>query len=152
MADAVQAFIAGVRSVEPFPPGPDRSIKIRQKITEAENGVRRDPGATLGVAAFLQQARHRAADEMARHKRGTALTRSGGFFQDVFEELSLRLRLAIVAQDDDTYRVEVTVNAADWTVPQVVKSDFYSLVAAQQWIDSDLGNTLINAVVQKFEK
>ena len=36
--------------------------------------------------------------------------------------------------------------------PYVVKSNFYSVEAARQWINSEPGNTLIRAVIEKYEK
>ena len=79
-------------------------------------------------------------------------TRTAEFFQDVLEELSLLARLAIMGEHDyDTFRVEVQVGEAG-TPPHVVKSKFYSVEAARQWINSEQGNTLIRAVIEKYEK
>jgi hypothetical protein len=152
MADPVKAFIDGVRSVEPISRSSNRSLVIRQKITEAESSLLRDPATRHMIASFLQQAKRRAFEEIARHKRNNALTRTGEFFQDVHDELSTRTRLTIKEENDDTLRVEVDIGSPDEPLPHMVKSGFYSVVAAQQWIDSDLGNTLIKAIIEKYKK
>jgi hypothetical protein len=152
MADLVEAFISGIRSVEPLSHGSDRRLAIRQKITESENLLRRSGGAAPALAEFLQQARRRASEEVSRHKRNNVPTRTAEFFQEVFEELSVRARLTVKEMPDDTFQIEVNVSASGWALPHVVKSDFYSVVAAQQWIDSDQGNTLVRAIIGKYEK
>jgi hypothetical protein len=78
-------------------------------------------------------------------------TRTAEFFQEVFEELSVRIRLTIREMPDDTFQVEVDVGAPGGT-PHIVKTGFYSVEAARQWIDSDAGNTLIKAVIEKYER
>jgi hypothetical protein len=126
-------------------------VAIRQKITESENDVCLDEGARA-IPAFQQRARDRAFREISRHTRNNAPTRTAEFFQEVFEELSLLTRIAIREEGgQDTYRVDVQVGAAG-TPPQAVKAGFYSVEAARQWINSEPGNTLIRAVIEKYEK
>ena len=149
MADPVEAFIEGVRSVEPFSTGSSRRVAIRQKITEFENALRREQAGARATATFLHRARQRASREVSRHKRNDVLTRTAEFFQEVFEELSVRMRLAIKERDDDTFRIEVEIGPAG-AAPHVVRSGFYSLEDARLWIDSEQGDTLIKAVIEKF--
>jgi hypothetical protein len=145
-----EAFIERVRSLAPLARGSERRVAIRQKITESENIVRRDHGAPA-LGAFLQQARQQAAAEVTRNTRNNVATRTAEFFQEVSEELALRMRLTIRERDDDTFQVEINAQAAGG-IPQVVKSGFYSLAAAREWIDSDPGNTLIKVVIEKYDK
>jgi len=152
MSDLVEAFFDSVRSVEPLPAGRDRRLAIRRKITEGENTLRKSRDAARAVPKFLQQAQTRARAEIARHRRNNLSTRTAEFFQEVFEELSLRVRLTIREMKDDTFRVEVKGAAAEDAPLHIVKSEFYSLKAAQEWVDSDQGVTLINAVIEKYEK
>jgi hypothetical protein len=153
MADPVEAFIDRVRSVEPLPRGSNRRLAIRQKIAESENALRIDPDAMLSLPAFRQRAKDRAFKEIARHVRNKVPTRTADFFQEVFEELSVLTLLTIKAQeDDDTFRVEVEIGSAAGSRPHVAKSGFYSLEAARQWIDSDPGNTLLKAIIEKYAK
>ena len=151
MADPVEAFIDRVRSVEPLPRGSNRRLAIRQKIAESESALRMDRDAALALPAFRQRARDRAFKEISRHTRNKVPTRTAEFFKEVFEELSVLALLTIKAQeDDDTFRVEVETGGADAPRPRVAKSGFYSLEAARQWIDSDQGNTLIKAIIEKY--
>jgi hypothetical protein len=152
MADPVEAFIDRVRSVEPLPRGSNRRLAIRQKIAESENALRVE-GATLPLPSFRQQARDRASKEISRHTRNKVPTRTAEFFQEVFEELSVLSLLTIKAhEDDDTFRVEVEIGGAHGPRPHVAKSGFYSVAAARQWIDSDQGNTLLKAIIEKYAK
>jgi hypothetical protein len=152
MPDPVEAFINRVRSVAPLPRDTNRRVAIRQKIAEAENDSRIEQGNALAIPALLQRARDRVSNEISRHTHNKVPTRTAEFFQDVLEELSLLARLAIMGEhDDDTFRVEVQVGEAG-TPPHVVKSKFYSVEAARQWINSEQGNTLIRAVIEKYEK
>lgn len=152
MTDLVEAFIDGVRSVEPLPAGRDRRVAIRQKITEREVFLRKGRDGARAVPKFLQQAQVRARAEITRHRRNNLSTRTAEFFQEVLEELSLRVRLTIRELKDDTFRVEVKIGAADDAPHHVVKFEFYSIKAAQEWVDSEQGVTLINAVIKKYEK
>jgi hypothetical protein len=145
-----EAFIERVRSLAPLARGSERRVAIRQKITESENVVRRDHGAAA-LGAFLQQARQQATAEVTRNTRNNVSTRNADFFQEVSEELALRMRLTVRERDDDTFQVEVNAQTTGG-LPHVVKSGFYSLAAAREWIDSDAGNTLIKAVMEKYDK
>jgi hypothetical protein len=151
MTDPVEAFVERVRAIQPLPHGSDRRVAIRQKITEFENSLRLD--APHAIPTFLQRARERVLREISRHQGNKAPTRAVDFFQEVHEELSLLSRVAIKQQDDDdSCWVEVQVHGSDGDISHVVKSNFYSSETARQWIDSDQGNTIIKAFIDKYEK
>jgi hypothetical protein len=153
MADPVEAFIDRVRSVEPLPRGSNRRLAIRQKIAESENALRMDVDATLPLPSFRQRARDRASKEISRHTRNKVPTRTAEFFQEVFEELSVLTLLTVKAhENDDTFRVEVEIGGAHGPRAHVAKSGFYSAAAARLWIDSDQGNTLLKAIIEKYAK
>jgi hypothetical protein len=69
----------------------------------------------------------------------------------VFEELALLTRTAIREEEGkDTFRIEVQVG--EGARPHVAKSKLYSVEAAREWINSEPGNSLIRAIIEKYEK
>jgi hypothetical protein len=152
MADYVEDFIDRVRSVGPLSPSNKRRLAVRQKITEFEHTIRSERDPARAIPAFLQRAMTRASKEISQHSRNNIPKRTAAFFQEVFDELSIRTRLIIQELKDDTFQVEVKIDASDGALTYVIKSNLYSLVAAHEWIDSEQGNMLIKAVIAKYEK
>ena len=152
MAALVAAFIDGVLSVEHFSGGGNRRLAIRHKITESENILRRDREAAEAIHWFLELAKDRVFEQMFRHTLIDIATPTAEFFHEVFDELSVRIRLNIRELRDDTVQVMVHVIASGGARSESVKTEFRSIEDAQQWIDSDEGNALIHAVIEKYEK
>jgi hypothetical protein len=78
-----------------FAPGSDRRFAIRNKITEYENILRKDREAAEVIDLFLQLSKDRAFEQSFRHMVNFRPTPTSEFFQEVLDELSLRIRLTI---------------------------------------------------------
>jgi hypothetical protein len=154
MAALVEAFIDSVRSVEHFAPGSDRCFAIRNKITEYESILRGDGDqeAVEVIGLFLQLAKDSAFEQSFRHMVDFRPTPTSEFFQEVLEELSLRIRLTIRESKNGSFQVRIKVIASNGAPSEEIQFEFDSIDAAQKWIDSDEGNTLIKALVEKYEK
>jgi hypothetical protein len=152
MAALVEAFIDSVLSVEHFAPGSDRRFAIRNKITEYENILRGDQEAAEVIDLFLQLAKDSAFEQSFCHMVDFRPTPTSEFFQEVLDELSLRTRLTIRELTNCGFQVRIKVIASSGAPSEELQFEFDSIDAAQKWIDSDEGNTLIKALVEKYEK
>ena len=156
MAALVEAFIDSVLSVEHFAPGSDRRFAIRNKITEYENILRidRDQEAAEVIDLFLQLAKDSdsAFEQSFCHMVDFRPTPTSEFFQEVLDELSLRIRLTIRELTNGGFQVRIKVIASSAAASEELQFEFNSIDAAQKWIDSDEGNTFIRALVDKYEK
>jgi hypothetical protein len=154
MAALVEAFIDSVLSVEHFAPGSDRRFAIRNKITEYENILRRDRDqeAAEVIDLFLQLAKDSAFEQSFCHMVDFRPTPTSEFFQEVLDELSLRIRLTIRELTNGGFQVRIKVIASSAAPSEELQFEFNSIDAAQKWFDSDEGNTLIRALVEKYEK
>jgi len=154
MAALVEAFIDSVLSVEHFAPGSDRRFAIRNKITEYESILPRDRDqeAVEVIGLFLQLAKDSAFEQSFRHMVDFRPTPTSEFFQEVLDELSLRIRLTIRELKNGSFQVRIKVIASSGAPSEEIQFEFDSIDAAQKWIDSDEGNTLIKALVEKYER
>jgi len=87
--------------------------------------------------------------EITRNSPNGIPTEAAELFQEVFDELSVRMRLAIQELKDGTYQVNVQIPGHP--LHHAAKSDFSSIEAAQGWVHSDLGNAVIRAIISKHE-
>jgi hypothetical protein len=113
MAALVETFIDSVLSVERFAPGSDRRFAIRNKITEYENILRRDRDqeAAEVIELFLQLAKDSAFEQSLSHGRLPS-NPDLRVFQEVLDELSLRIRLTIRELTNGGFQVRIKVIAS----------------------------------------
>jgi hypothetical protein len=144
MANLVEAFINDVRAAESTTHS-NRTLVIRHKMTENENFVRGNGGDTEAINSFFQQAKDRAFQEISRHSPNGIPTPTAEFFQQVVDALSTRLR-TFIDQAKNGYRVKVSIPGG---LPHIAKGVLPSQKAAQDWRDSDLGDTYIRKIVAR---
>jgi hypothetical protein len=144
----VEDFVQGVLIAEPLRLS-NRRLAIRNQITEYENILRGNGVGAEAIRSFCQAARGRVFQEITHHSPNGIPTSSAELYQDAFDELSTRSRLAIQELKDGTFQVNVSIPNG---LPHVAKGDLRSIESAQEWIDSDRGNAAIKAIIAKYEK
>jgi hypothetical protein len=145
IANLVDAFIQDVfHTAEPVA-RTARPLAIRQKITEYAKFLEGDGANAEQVFSALQQMRDRTFREIIRYSPNSVATPSAEFFQQVFDLLSRRIRTSI-DQGKDGFRVIVSIPDA---LPHIAKAEFETQEAAEQWRDSDLGDSAIKAIIER---
>jgi hypothetical protein len=105
--------------------GSNRPLAIRQKITEYEDIIVRNGAGCEEIWSVFGQAKDRAFQAITDH----STTPTADFYQEVFNELSLRCRTSIQELK--------------------AKGDFPSRKLAQDWRDSDEGSETIEAIIAR---
>jgi hypothetical protein len=145
IANLVDMFIQDVfDTAEPIA-RTSRPQAIREKITEYAKLLEGN-GADAGqVFSALHQMRDRAFREIVRHSPNRIATPSAEFFQQLFDLLSRRMRTSI-DQAQDRYRVIVTIRHG---LPHIANAECETQEAAEQWRDSDIGDSAIKAIIDR---
>ncbi len=145
MANFVETFIEGMR---PIAEGnrSNRRLEVRKRITQYENILRSNLADVETIRSFLQQAKDAAFGEITRQSPDTIPTPTADFFQEVVDALTTRIQTSIEELKDGTFQVNILVPG----LPHVVKDDFASLRAAQDWVDGDIGNQIIKDAISRF--
>jgi putative heme iron utilization protein len=145
IANLVDAFIQDVfQTAEPVAPTA-RPLAIRHKITEYAKFLGGNGANPEQVFSTLQQMRDRAFREIMQHSPNRVATASAEFFQEVFDLLARRLPTSI-DQGQDGFRVIVSIPDA---LPHIAKAQFGTQEAAEEWRDSDLGDSAIKAILDR---
>jgi putative heme iron utilization protein len=145
IANLIDEFIEDVfLTAEPVAPTA-RPLAIRHKITEYAKFLEGNGANPEQVFSTLQQMRDRAFREIIRHSPKRVATASAELFQEVFHLLCRRLPTSI-DQAQDGFRVIVSIPDA---LPHVAKAQFETEEAAEQWRDSDLGDSAIKALLDR---
>jgi putative heme iron utilization protein len=145
IANLVDAFIQDVfHTAEPVAPTA-RPLAIRHKITEYAKFLGGNGANPEQVFSTLQQMRDRAFREIMQHSPNRVATASAEFFQEVFDLLARRLPTSI-DQGQDGFRVIVSIPDA---LPHIAKAQFGTQEAAEEWRDSDLGDSAIKAILDR---
>ncbi len=142
MTNLVETFIEDVRMAEQLS-GSNRPLAIRQKITEYEDIIVRNGAGCEEIWSVFGQAKDRAFQAITDH----STTPTADFYQEVFNELSLRCRTSIQELKNGTFQVRVHLQTH--ALPHVAKGDFPSRKLAQDWRDSDEGSETIEAIIAR---
>jgi hypothetical protein len=100
MTNLVETFIEDVRMAEQLS-GSNRPLAIRQKITEYEDIIVRNGAGCEEIWSVFGQAKDRAFQAITDH----STTPTADFYQEVFNELSLRCRTSIQELKNGTFQV-----------------------------------------------
>jgi hypothetical protein len=146
MHDLVEAFLIAVAPAE-FASRGERPFAIRQILTQYENVLRAAGADADWIRSFVQQAKDRVFHRM--HSSVGLPTATRELYQDIFDELSTRSRVSIQKSEEQTFRVHVCVPHIP---PHAIENGFSSILDAQKWIDSDVGDTIIRAIITEHEK
>jgi hypothetical protein len=142
MSNLVEKFIENVRMAEQLSDS-KRPLAIRQKITEYEEIIVQNGGGCEEIWSVFGQAKDRAFQAITDH----STTPTADFYQEVFNELSLRCRTSIQELKNGTF--QVLVHLRTHALPHVAKGDFPSRKLAQEWRDSDVGSEIIEAIIAR---
>jgi hypothetical protein len=145
IANLVDAFVQDVfHTAEPVG-RTARPLAIRRKITEYAKFLEDNGANAEQVFSALQRMKDRAYGEIIRHSPNRIATPSAEFFQEVFDHVSRRLRTSI-DQGKAGYRVIVSIPHA---LPHIAKAEFETQESAEQWRDSDIGDSAIKAIIDR---
>jgi hypothetical protein len=142
MANVIETFIEGMRPLEQLGHS-NRRFQIRKRITQYQTILRSTLADAEKTRSFLQQAKDAAVAEITRNSPDTP---TAEFFQEIVDALTMRIQTSIYEFKDGTFQVNVLLPG----LPHVVKDDFASLKAAQDWVDSDIGNQIIKDAISRF--
>jgi hypothetical protein len=145
IANLVDAFIQDVFDTAEPVGRIARPLAIRRKITEYDKFLENNGANAEQIVSALQRMRDRAYAEMIQHSPNRIATPSAEFFQEVFDLVSRRLRTSI-DQGKAGYRVIVSIPHG---LPHVAKAEFETQEAAEQWRDSDIGDSAIKAIIDR---
>jgi hypothetical protein len=146
VTNVVDSLITDMLSLEHLSRS-NRRLAIRNKLTEFEEILEHNSAGPEQIRSVLQDAKDRAFQEIARHSSRNVLTATAELYDEVFEQLRLRIATSIKELKDGTFQIIVSLPGE--ALPHVARDGFPSQTAAVDWRDSDLGATYVKSILDK---